>query len=90
MTAYIKTSVRPQGARHNANDALGFLNFGNFQGTSQNFSEEEEKKDFTSFCQLTQPIACGRASATLPNVIHLCQTKCQRPPDRDALSTPYA
>ncbi len=50
----------------------------------------KKKKDFTSFCQLTQPIACGRASATLPNVIHLCQTKCQRPPDRDALSTPYA
>ncbi len=52
--------------------------------------EKKKKKDFTSFCQLTQPIACGRASATLPNVIHLCQTKCQRPPDRDALSTPYA
>jgi hypothetical protein len=52
--------------------------------------EEEKKKKITSFGQPTSLIAHGRASATLPNVIHLCQTKCQQPPDRDALSTPYA
>ena len=52
--------------------------------------EEKKKKKFTSFGQPTSLIACGRASATLPNVIRLCQTKRQWPVDRGALSTPYA
>ena len=37
----------------------------------------KKKKKITSFGQPTSLIARGRASATLPNVIHLCQTKCQ-------------
>ncbi len=39
--------------------------------------EEEEKKKTTSFGQPTTLITRGRGSATLPGVIHLCQTKCQ-------------
>jgi len=38
---------------------------------------KEKKKKITSFGQPTSLIARGRASATLPNVIHLSQTKCQ-------------
>jgi len=40
-------------------------------------AQEEKEKKTTSFGQPTSLIARGRASATLPNVIHLCQTKCQ-------------
>ncbi len=79
--------------RHNAQSIIGHINLDIIEeeeGFYKFLPLKKKKKDFTSFCQLTQPIACGRASATLPNVIHLCQTKCQRPPDRDALSTPYA
>jgi len=39
--------------------------------------EKKKKKKITSFGQPTSLIARGRASATLPNVIHLSQTKCQ-------------
>jgi len=37
----------------------------------------KKKKKITSFGQPSSLIARGRASATLPNVIHLCQTKCR-------------
>jgi len=47
--------------------------------------KKKKKKKTASFGQPTSLIARGRASATLPNVIHLCLTKIQRPPDRDAL-----
>ena len=39
--------------------------------------KKKKKKKITSFGQPTSLIARGRASATLPNVIHLCQTKLQ-------------
>jgi hypothetical protein len=42
----------------------------------------KKKKEITSFGQPTSLVACGRASATLPTVIRLCHTRCQRPPDR--------
>jgi len=43
----------------------------------QSVEGKKKKKKITSFGQPTSLIARGRASATLPNVIHLCQTKCQ-------------
>ena len=48
-----------------------------FSDLKQEKHQEEEKKKITSFGQPTSLIAHGRASATLPNVIHLSQTKCQ-------------
>ena len=43
----------------------------------QKAEEEEEEEEEDYFGQSTSLIARDRASATLPNVIHLCQTKCQ-------------
>jgi len=46
-------------------------------GSKNRLHLRKKKKKITSFGQPTSLIARGRASATLPNAIHLCQTKCQ-------------